>query len=709
MSGKETAHAHICRGLAWGCGIGLLLLLVPVKSPAAEPASGLPEERKSQQSSKQSQVPPRLAPLGLEKLMDMEVTTVTRTEGTVGESAAAVHVITQEDIRRSGATMIPEVLRRVPGVNVARIDNNKWAISARGFAERFFGKMLVQIDGRTLYNPFTSGVYWDAVDYPLEDIERIEVIRGPRAGVWGANAVNGIINIITRSSKDTLGGLITAGGGSPETGFGTVRYGGNAGGAGSYRVYAKGFDRAEQYSRNADPHDAWSGISGGFRADWHPGDRDLLTLEGNYLHSDADRHDFRAQPAPPFSFENFETESTDNPNLLARWTHIIREDSKWSLQVYWDGFHRYLDQLRLRFRWDTYDVDFQHQFPMGRRQKILWGAGYRLVDSFLSNSGRDDGFVFHLTENRHDNQTFSLYGQYELTVVDNILKVLLNSRFEHNDFTGFEVQPSAQILYTPTKRQSVWASVARAVRTPNLNEFYAEPRLLPSSTVPPSFPEQMANPDFRAEEVLAYQLGYRVQPAGDLSFDLALFYNVYDDLVTGRRGSPHPGPSGNDIPIVPVNGLEGETYGAELAATWQATEWWKVYAAYSYLQIFLHRKNPGLPASAEAAEGQSPENQVYVQSSFDLPHHVELDLIGRWVDRLTGFNASGSPGTANDIPSYFALDVRVGWRALANLELAVVGQNLLDRHHPEFGTSPLVRSPLVEIRRGVYGKATWRF
>jgi len=649
-----------------------------------------------------------LKKLSFEQLFNIDVTTVSRTDSTVGTSAAAVSVITAEDIRRSGATSIPELLRTVPGMDVARIDNNKWAISARGFNQRFFGKMLVQIDGRTLYNPFTTGVYWDAVDYPLEDIERIEVIRGPRAGVWGSNAVNGIVNIITRRSRDTQGGLLVSGGGVQESGFGTFRYGGEAGRKVAYRLYGKGFQRNEQFTVDAAPHDGWSGRSAGFQIDWKPADRDLVTVQGDYLRSVANRRDRRAQPAPPYSFENRENETTRNSNLLGRWQRTINDDSSWTLQLYWDAFHRFSENLRIPFHWETYDVDFQHQFSMGHRQEILWGAGYRLVNSSIGDSGRDEGFLFHTVERRHGDQTFNVSVQDEITLVDNAVKLSLNARFEHNEFTGLETQPAVQLLVTPSQRQTYWFSVARAVRTPDLNQSYAQPRLLPSPAVPPVFPRQSTNPDLRSETVLAYQLGYRVQARHALSFDTAFFYNVYDDLVAVRPGIRQPGPAGFDLPLAQLNGLSAETHGAELLATWSPLGRWRLNGGYTFLEMNLHRE-VALPASSEAAEGQSPRHQVNLQSHFDVTRDVELDLAGRWVGLLKGFNPSHVPGLVDEIPSYFSLDARLGWRATKNLEISVIGQNLLDDHHPEFGTSPLVLAPLVEIRRTVYAKAAWRF
>lgn len=616
-------------------------------------------------------------------------------------------MITSEDIRRSGATTIPELLRNVPGMTVARMDNNKWAVSARGFNQRFFGKMLVQIDGRTLYNPFTSGVYWDAVDYPLEDIDRIEVIRGPRAGVWGANAVNGIINIITKPAIATPGGLLVAGGGTSDRGLGTFRYGGATGDV-RYRIYGRAFSRGDQFSASGPAHDTWRGGSGGFRVDWQRDSTNLLTIQGDYLHSAADRRDLRAQPVPPYSFANFDTELTHNFNVLGRWKRLLGNDSSWTLQVYSDSFHRRSKNLEIPFRWDTHDVDVQHQFPAGERQRFVWGAGYRVVNSWLGDSERDRGFLFHLVEAHHTDQTVSAYFQDEIIVVENAWKLSLNARLEHNAFTGFEVQPGAQVLFTPGRQHTIWASVARAVRTPNLNECYAMPRLLPSASEPPVFPRQITNADIRSESVVAYQIGFRTQSSPNLSIDTAFFYNVYDDLVAVRAGTPQSGPVGLDLPINQINGLGARTYGAELSELWRVRDGWRMSAAYTFLELDL-RRLVALPPSSEAAEGQSPQHQVHLHLYVDLNDKTELDLQGRWVSRLTGFNPGGAPGVADAVPSYFSADARLAWRLRSNLELSLVGQNLLDGHHPEFGTSALVRSPLVEIRRGASLRATWQF
>jgi len=644
--------------------------------------------------------------------MNVRVTTVSREESTVGESPAAVFVITQEMIRRSGAREIPEVLRMVPGLDVARIDGNKWAVSSRGFNDRFFGSMLVQIDGRTLYNLVTSGVYWDTVGYPLADVERIEVIRGPGATVWGANAVNGIINIITKSSKDTQGGYISAGGGTEERAFTDFRFGGKIGDHLTYRVYGMWGDHEREFSLTGNPNDQWREERAGLRLDWQPNQHDTVTLSGDYYHSSAGRRDDRPMTSPPFVFDNLEAEVTTGSDVLIRWAHEIDKDSNWALQLYWDRLYHVFSRDISRWTIDTYDLDFQDQFRLASRQKIVWGLGYRLTDTDFNESSRDNGFTLHFLPEHRAVNVFSGFLQDEIAIFEDRFFLTLGSKLEHNDFTGWEVQPSGRLLWTPTKGQSAWLAVSRAVRTPNLGDRDAGFTLRPSTTGVPRFARLLGNPDFNSEHVLAYELGYRAQATKKLSVDVATFYNVYDDLTVTVPGTATKSGAATIVPLPRENAMTGETYGAELAATWKPAAWWRLYGAYSLLKMNLHA-DQGLTfttrQSGEAAEGRSPQQQVYLQSSWDLSHDVEFDLMGRFVDRLRGFNVSGAPGVANVINDYVSLDARLAWRPRKNLELSVVGQNLLDDHHPEFGTNALVRAPLVEIRRGIYGKVTWEF
>lgn len=412
--------------------------------------------------------------LSLEELMGVEVTSVSRQESTVGQSPAAIFVITQEMIRRSGATTIPELFRMVPGMDVARADNNKWAVSIRGFNDRFGKNQLVQIDGRTLYNPIFAGVYWDTVDYPLEDIERIEIIRGPGASVWGANAVNGIINIITKNSKDTQGGLITTGTGTEERGFGTFRYGGRAGENLSYRVYGKGFNRDEQFAAADDPNDGWAGGHSGMRLDWQASQSDKVTLDAGYFNDDPGRNDVRAMSASPYRLRNLEDEESEGGHVLARVHHTLDEDSSWELQMYWDRVNRGSTNEVASFQWDTFDVDFQHQFPISTGHKFIYGLGYRAIDAFVGPSARDNGFILGTDLPDRLAQTISVFAQDEIALVEEKLSLILGSKLEHNDYTNIEVQPTIRLLWTPSERQSVWAAVSRAVRTPTMLEDHTK-------------------------------------------------------------------------------------------------------------------------------------------------------------------------------------------------------------------------------------------
>ena len=653
--------------------------------------------------------PAPLTGASLEELMNVRVTTVSRGESTVGESPAAIFVVTPEMIHRSGATSIPEILRMVPGLEVGHIDSSKWGVSARGFNNRFANKLLVQVDGRTVYTPVNGGVYWDTVDYPIEDIERIEVVRGPGASVWGANAVNGIINIITKPAKETQGVLWTAGGGTEERAFTSFRFGGAVGDNLYYRVYGKWLEHDRGFNLEGNARDDWRSGRFGFRLDWKPTSDDTITFQGDYYHGLLGRRDFRASPETPPTFirTNTEDEEPWGGDVLVRWTHELGKDSNWVLQAYYDYSDRRGTAGSFDFSVNTIDIDFQHQFPLGGRQKVIWGLDYRLTEIFFKGTaaGFDKGFALgpdgdSAFVQRH---LYSVFLQDEIKLVENRLFLTLGSKFEHNEITGFEYQPTARLLWTPTKRQSVWAAVSRAVRTPTFLENDLQLKTLPLAPGRSFFGQITNNHELDSEEVIAYELGWRAQATDKLSFDAALFFNRYDRLLVAKPGTPvvDPATGALVLPLNTTNGEDADNYGVELATTWKLTDWWQLYGQYTYLKMNLHADRklpPGSRAGAELVEKQSPQNQFYVRSSWDLPGHVAFDLIGRYVDNLDGF----TPG----IKSYLTMDARLAWKPRENLELAIVGQNLLDSQHPELGTSPLVRSPLVEVERSIYGKVT---
>src|SRR5436190_9633176 len=629
--------------------------------------------------------------LTLEQLANYPVTSVSKSEEKLSTAAAAIYVITEDDIRHSGVTSIPEALRMAPGVEVARVDAHTWAISARGFNDYFANKLLVLQDGRSVYTPLFSGVYWDAQDTLLEDVDRIEVIRGPGAALWGANAVNGVINIITKDAKDTQGFLLTGGGGTEEQLFAGARYGGKIGDNAYFRVYGKYFNRDDSaLPGGGDANDRWQMSRGGFRVDWQPTEINHVTFQGDLYGGTAKQTNIRVSPTPPFTpFPENDQSDMSGGNLLSRWTHSFGNSSEFMLQTYYD--YTFLGANTLEERRRTWDIEAQQRFALFDRHDVILGLGYRLM-----SDSTDDSFEVSLNPDKRTDDLFSAFVQDKITLVDDRLWLTAGSKFEHNDYTGFEVQPSGRITWVPHEQHTVWASVARAVRTPSRAE--SDIRLNQSPVIPGIVTSIFGNRDFDSEKLIAYELGYRVQPEEHVSFDLALFYNDYDDLRSIELIGLQPGPPPN-LRLMVENGLKGFTYGGELAANYQPAKWWCLRLAYSYLEIDVKRK-AGFSDTASVAdlEGSSPQNQVSLMSSLELPQNVSLDLWARYVDRLP----------ARSIDSYFTLEVRLAWRPIKSLELSVVGQNLLDNAHPEF-RGGIVPAPPTEVERSVYAKITWRF
>jgi iron complex outermembrane recepter protein len=639
---------------------------------------------------------PSLADMTLEQLMNESVTSVSKKQTRLSESSAAIYVITQEDLRRSGAVNIPEALRMVPGLDVARVDANKWAISSRGFNSLYANKLLVLMDGRSVYTPLFAGVHWDAQDTMMEDIDRIEVIRGPGASLWGANAVNGVININTKSARDTQGALITGGAGSEELGFGGIRYGGKIDETAYYRVYAKYFNRDNSVdAAGRDASDEWDMFRTGFRVDWDATTENSLTFQGDYNTG----HVGGNFPPNQLDLSQSVVEELDltGANLLGRWKHTFSTSSVLEIQTYFDHVDRHSPYSAERI--DTFDVDGQHRFPLGERQDVIWGLGYRLIaDHDLSA-----GFA-SFDPNSATRQIASAFVQDEIAIVPEGLRLTLGSKFEHNNYTGFELQPNARLLLTPNDHHSLWASVSRAVRTPARYERDIHFTIGSSpggGGVPPTQINLLGNPQFQSEKLLAYELGYRVQPAARLAIDLTGFYNVYDDLSTAETGAPsfvlNPPPPHVSVPLQLANQMRGETYGAELAANWNVTDNWKLAGGYTWLGTQLHLDPTSNSFTSKDAEGDSPQHQFHVRSYLDLPYNLQLDAAAYYVDSLSH----------QHVPAYVRLDLRLGWHPTRNLDLSIGLQNLIEERHYEFGTSTGAQS--TQIERSVYGRVTWRF
>jgi iron complex outermembrane receptor protein len=635
--------------------------------------------------------------------LDLPVAPARAGAPTVGTSPAAVYVITAEDIRRSGMRTIPDLLRMVPGVDVARIDANKWAISIRGFNTQFANKLLVLIDGRDVYSPVFGGTLWDERDLLIEDVERIEVIRGPGATLWGANAVNGVINIITKNAQDTQGGIIYGGGGSEPRSMGAVRYGGKLGDNAFYRFYVKYFTYGNGVDIQGNPTgDAWDSVRSGFRVDWAPSSSDAVMFEGDLFSGDVGSTVPVPIFTPPFSQQVNVRDSIAGGYLLNRWTHRFSDTSGIELRAYYDHTDRRFPASIREVR-DLVDFDLEGRFQLTDRQQIVWGAGYRWTTDDIEESPLTAFEPSHRTLNLS-----SSFIQDSITLVKDRLQWIVGSKFEHNDFTGYEIQPSTRVLWTPTNRQTLWGAISRAVRTPTRGDtaVLSDVSVDPPGTLFPGSPATLnrfiGNPNLLSEEMIAYEIGYRASPTERFSYDIALFVNNYQDVHTSEPGVPFlvldPVPH-LVLPLSPGNNLAGDTYGAEIAASWKPTDWWQLNCGYTLLQMHLHLQPGSLDVlGATVTNGQSPRNEFNLRSYMNLSRHWEFDAAMYFVDDLPAFN----------VPSYTRFDVRLGWHPSDNLELVLGLQNLQQAEHPEFRSTEVIVVP-SQAPRSIYGLLRWRF
>jgi iron complex outermembrane receptor protein len=618
-----------------------------------------------------------LADLSLEDLVNVKVTSVSRKEEKLNDAAAAIFVLNNDDLRRSGATTVADALRLVPGLQVATIDSANWAVSARGFNSQFANKLLVMTDGRTVYSPLFSGVYWSAQQTFFDDVDRIEVIRGPGATVWGANAVNGVISILSKSARDTQGGLIYGGGGDQPIAMGGARYGGKIGEDTYYRIYDS-YQLSDDFrlANGSSAKDSWDLQKGGFRVDHYTRNDGQFTWQG-----DAYAGNLADHTGDLYGF-----------NLLGRWTQRISERSSFEVQSYFD--HTYQNDALAKAYVDTADLSWQHTFGLGERNDVIWGAGYRFSDSRVPEANSP---AVTIVNKLIPLNLFSAFVQDEFKLIPDYLKLTLGTKLEHNDFTGFEVQPSARLVYKPAENQTVWAAVSRAVRTPSDFEgqdFYTFAQGAP--LVGPGgglyVPTIVGNPNIKSEVLWAYELGYRIQPTPRVSADVTAFYNDYSRLVGQLPDAFIPGTPVGILEIESANSLHGESHGGEAVLNVAVTDSWRLSASYSLLMMHMR----GEPASGAAAlELNAPTHQVVLRSSYDFARHFSLDADLRYVDNV------------QSVPAYVTADIRFSWRPTANLELSIVGRNLLDSQHPE-QASP-IGVPTVEVPRGFYGRITWRF
>jgi iron complex outermembrane receptor protein len=667
----KIKHTNIQWFLGGSLGV-LALLFCGVCMAAQEPirmAGKLPED---------------LTRLSLEQLMDIEVTSVSKKPEKATEASAAVFVITQEDIRRSGATHLPEVLRMVPGVEVARIDSNKWAVSIRGFNSLFARKLLVMIDGRSVYTGLFSGTFWDTQDTALEDVERIEVIRGPGATVWGVNAVNGVINIITKNAGNTQGGMISAGGGNVEQGFTTMRYGAKMGDNAHYRVYGKWFNRDSFEDPNGvDSNDDWAAVRGGFRMDWDVSENNAVTFQGDVYDGESNGRRF-GPVAPGVMAEILDEEDVNGGNFLARWTRKYSDQSEVKVQTYFTNERREGSLFSQDI--NIFDLDVQHRLPIGEAHDVVWGIDGRVMWDELEST-----FLLSFNPEQDTNYFVNGFIQDQITLIPNRLKFTLGTKLGYNSFSGWEVQPSGRLLWTPNDKHTVWASASRAVRTPSRLEDSYTLRFL---SVPFNTIQAVGNTELKAENLLAYEMGYRVKAAKNFFLDITTFFNVYNDLLTNEPVASPPFVTTTQA----SNLMKGESWGVEVASTWDVFDFWRVKAAFTWFELDLFLEPGSQSPNSTLSNGNSPQFQVNVRSYLDLPSGWELDTALNYVDELPDLR----------VEDYVRLDVRLGWHVSEQVELSVVGQNLLEPNHQEFNAfAGGINTALVP--RSVYGKVTLRF
>ncbi len=650
-------------------------------------------------SASKAQTTPDLSDISLDTLANTEITSVSRKEEKLSEAAAAVFVITSEDIRRSGLTSIPELLRMVPGITVAQIDANNWAITARGFNEVLADKLLVLIDGRTVYDPLSSGVYWDVQDTVIEDIDRIEVIRGPGATLWGANAVNGVVNIITRKAKDTQGTLVTAIGGDQEGEVAAIRYGGAIGDRGYYRIFTK-YSNQDAYDQASgqEASDSWHLFHTGFRTDWNLSTGNDLTVQGDVYNGNGGQSvPGLLSLSPPTLGDADSRTFMSGGNLLGRWHHESSTHLDTTFQMYFERANRH-EPLVLNEDRHTIDLDFEQQYKAGERQSLTWGGDYRFAGDHTVGT-------LNLSFNPAARST-NLYGAFlqdEIVLVPDRLRITLGSKLEHNYYSGFALQPNARMFWDVRSHYGVWMAISRA--SESSSRFDADIRSNNNAYVNENgttvLESSFGTPHLPPESVTAYELGQRATVTKWLTLDVSAFYNHYSDRHTQEPApsffEADPPPLHLEVPTITASHISGETHGIGAFSQLKPANFWTLFVAYTFFEIHLHAPGSQDTDTAPTSEGSTPRHAYQLRSEINLPHKLQFDSAAYYVGALHD----------PEIPSYTRVDARLGWQASEHVEISLVGQNLLSPHHFEFGSGGLVNA--TEISRTAYGKFTWRF
>ena len=622
-----------------------------------------------------------------------EIFSLSKKKENAFDAPSATYVLSSEDIRRSGATSIPEALRMVPGLQVARMDGNKWAITARGFNRQFSNKLLVMIDGRTVYTTLFSGTVWDIQDYVLEDVDRIEVVKGPGGTIWGANAVNGVINIITKSAVQTQGTYVSQIAGDQDKSITEARYGGQTESKDAYRFYVKkavreGLNRADGAGSN---NDGIKQDRAGFRYDISSIKDSSITVHGDAFSGVAQNY-FSTLANPTKNDKD-----SKGMNLVVNWNKKLSNKSNFILNSYLDYDQFSIPILKRAAR--TFDVDFQHFYNFSKENQFIWGVGYRQIMDHINESEVNGNLPLHYSSSKRNDQWFSGFIQDKIGLIPDKLYLTLGTKIEKNDFTGFEYQPNARLSYYPARNQTLWAAVSRSVRTPTRGESDVTIRTGSSATI-----VSQGSPAYGIEQLIAYEAGYRIKPTSKTLLDASVFYNDYSKLRTLESNNP------NGVTPVLANLGSAESYGFELTGKWQAMDNWKLEVNYDHLNLFTHVSAASTDETQilktdtlSNAEGQSPRDQVKLKSFYNITPKVEFDNIFYYVGGLN----KGITNTGAGIPSYITWDTRLGYLMTRNLDLSIGIRDLMNQTHSEFKGALYNRQTVVG--RTYYFKMVWQY
>lgn len=603
---------------------------------------------------------PSLVDLSIEELAQIPITSVSRRSEPLATAPSAIQILTGEEIRRSGASRLVEALRLTPNLQVAQLNSNDWSITARGFSGQptFVGslanKLLVMIDGRTLYTPVFGGIFWDAQNILLEDIDRIESVSGPGTTLWGVNAVNGVINVIRKRASDTQGWYASATRGARLEDY-SLRYGGTVGESGHYRIYGQQLGRDALYT---DGRDEWLVQQGGFRVDFDARANHLVTLQGDFYsgHEGIDiRHGLRGQ------------------NVMAIWQRRYAQDAEMRLSAYFDHRWRSLDPIDVES--SNWDIDFQHSFPAHGKINVVWGSNFRMHEDETSNP---NGVRFDPASRRLSNA--NVFVQGEIAMHEGVA-LTLGAKVGKNDFSGFEFQPSVRMAWTPAPQHTLWWAISRAVRTPSR---------LDSDIIADAGLE--GNPDFKSEKVFAYELGYRARPTPNATLSVSTFHNEYREIRSLDLTDTPP-------TLRVANGFDASSWGMELFGMVAVTPRWRLRSFYTFLNIDFTARHPGVAPGAESFEARDPRHQIGLHSMLDLPKHLQLDVFMRRIGSLPASTLPAQPGAAPSsagVDSYISVDARLGWQK-KNVEIALIGQNL-NGGHVEVEPQKIPRSVFLRTR-----------